>query len=387
MAWLPGDVLRLSTRPGTQVTPVHLDDPAHLPATLATWAAGGGYTAGGYTASASAAGAHTAAEFRLDLDLGAPAPAELEPVDFEVPVQATTLHPSLAELATVVVAGPGVVRHGQADALARFAAEAGVGVATSWGAAGVLGEGNPHHLGTVGLQARDLDLAGVVGAELVITVGLDEDETPHHMFMDGASMVLDVDPRSLDSLAYQWSAHERVPAASPLRTGLAGLLAAHGAAEGVPLDPARAVRELRGVVAPGSLVAADPGPAGLWLARALPTTGSTSVVVPATGAPGVAAALAVVAARQGHPALAVTVDPLAPVTEAVLALAPTDTPVVVVRWGGEDRLDPAYHGRALRDALEHPGVHQVAVAVDLAQTRALVDLAGPVVAWGAGGDP
>ena len=74
------------------------------------------------------------------------------------------------------------------------------------------------------------------------------------------------------------------------------------------------------------LVAADPGPAGLWIARAFPTLVPGSVIVPAARQPGFAAAAALVAALDDRPAIAVTTDPVDPLTEAVLR-----------RWPGPGR--------------------------------------------------
>ena len=52
------------------------------------------------------------------------------------------------------------------------------------------------------------------------------------------------------------------------------------ASAAVPLSPARAAADLGATRPDGALVLADPGPAGLWVARALPTTELGSVVVP-----------------------------------------------------------------------------------------------------------
>ena len=76
------------------------------------------------------------------------------------------------------------------------------------------------------------------------------------------------------------------------------------ASEIVPLHPARAVVDLGAVLPPGGLVAADPGMAGLWVARTFPTPALSPgeprrVVVPARVEPGAAMTLAIAAARVG----------------------------------------------------------------------------------------
>ena len=74
----------------------------------------------------------------------------------------------------VVLAGPGVVaRDGAVEGLRAFAAAANVGVANTWGAKGVFNWDSPHHLGTVGLQARDFELLGFADHDLIIATGVD----------------------------------------------------------------------------------------------------------------------------------------------------------------------------------------------------------------------
>src|SRR5262249_52545121 len=85
-----------------------------------------------------------------------------------------------------------------------------------------------------------------------------------------------------------------------------------------PLHPARAVALLREALPRDGLLAADAGPAGLWVARTFATTDLGSVVVPASAADGAAAALATVADTRGRPAIAVTTAPVDDVTRALL---------------------------------------------------------------------
>ena len=128
---------------------------------------------------------------------------------------------------------------------------------------------------------------------------------------------------------------------------------------------------------------ADPGPAGLWVARALPTTEPGSVVVPSSRAPGAAVALALVAGLDQRPAFAVTTEPFDPTTEALVELGLVwNSPTVLVAWGADVVLPSAdAHLAALRAARREGGLQVMGVPVALEQTRLLVDLAGPVVAW------
>ena len=110
-------------------------------------------------------------------------------------------------------------------------------------------------------------------------------------------------------------------------------------------------------MAPGGIVTAEPGPAGLWVARTFPTDAPGTVIVPAVAIPGIGVALALAAARAGIAATAVTVEPLDDTSRALLELAEQlEAPVTLEVWGDD---------------------------VDLSLTALLVDAAGPVVAWAA----
>lgn len=369
LAWLPEQCLRLSSQPGTSIEPWVISDPVRLAAALATWSVGE---------------VHAASEYRIDLDLDAPAPPDVEPIQLDTPVEMMTLHPSLAELHTVVLAGPGVVRQGQGGALQSFAAQAGVGVLNTWGAKGVFPWDSPFHLGTGGMQERDFELAGFPDAELVIAVGIDEDEAPRVRWEYG--QVLEVQAESLASLAFDWPAPERSPARPPLYKRLFDALQPHYASDEVPLRPARAAADVAGALPGGGLVVVDPGPAGLWIARAFPTTAPGSVVVPATRARGFAAAAAFVAGVDRRPTFAITTDPVDDETKQVLELARgVDVPIVLAVWGAEGPMrSSSDHTAQLGEALADGGVRVVPVPVDFAHTRTLVQIAGPVVAWGGG---
>src|SRR4051794_17827311 len=73
----------------------------------------------------------------------------------------------------IVLAGNGVARGDAAPALRAFAHATGMGVAATFMGKGVLDCDDPHWRGTVGMQARDYELAGFKHADVVITVGYD----------------------------------------------------------------------------------------------------------------------------------------------------------------------------------------------------------------------
>jgi hypothetical protein len=367
LALLPGRRLRITASPGTDVVPVVVDDAALLPEAVATWSVGAVFGC---------------AELVLDLDLDAPVPDGAAPVSVDDIGQLLTLSPSLADFTTLVLAGPGVVRAGQIPALQAFAAQAGVGVVNTWGAKGVFAWDSPHHYGTAGLQARDFELAGFGEAQLVIAVGVDPDEAPRRLWAHG--QVLDIEPWQLAALAYNWPDPEPVPPYPALYRELSAALGPLYDSDASPLTPARAARDLSLVRPAGALVAADAGPAGLWVARTYPTTEPGSVLVPGRRADGFAIAAAMVSSLDSRVSFAVTTSPFDPISEALLDLAGrVGSAFVLCEWGADERWsDATAHKVALRSALAAPGIAHVGVPIDFGLTRTLTDVAGEIVAWG-----
>ena len=278
-ALLPGQVLRLSSRPGGVAEPVVVRSAAEIPIAASRAAA----IAGGPVPDTAA--------LQLDLDLAAPAPAGLVPVRLE-PAPALEA-PALTDGRAVVLAGPGVVRAGAVDALRDLAAAASLGVVNTWGAKGVFDWRSDHHLGTAGLQERDFELCGFDEYDLIVGVGVDPAESSRERWALAPSRQLD--PWQLRALAADPPVREP---ASIEPTELFGRLAAvvqplYRSGD-FPLSPGRVVAEVAAAVAEGGFVAADPGRTGLWMARAFPTSELGSVLVPATVAAGVATAAALV---------------------------------------------------------------------------------------------
>lgn len=367
VALLPGRRLHLGSQPGLPGERFVLDEPSSIPSVIAAWSFGR---------------VHASVDIDLALDLDAPAPA-LDPIRLdEAGGEVLTLSPSLAELHLMVLAGPGVVRTGHVEALRTFAAQAGVGVANTWGAKGVFPWDSPFHLGTVGLQARDFELVGLGDAELLVVTGLDPLESPDTRWA-GRGQVLEVEPWQLAALAWRWDEPHRTPQRPPLYTDLAAALAPLYESDTVPLTPARAAAGLAAARPAGGLVVADPGLAGLWVARAFPTTEPGSVVVPAAFVRGFAAAAAAVAGLDARPVVAVVTDPPDAATLELLALADHwGVAVSLEVWGADVSLpSAAAHADRLAGSFGEPGVKVLPVPVDFAHTRTLVEVAGEVVAW------
>jgi thiamine pyrophosphate-dependent acetolactate synthase large subunit-like protein len=238
-----------------------------------------------------------------------------------------------------ILVGPGVVADGCVAGLHAFADRVACGVVNTWGAKGVLRWDDPRHFGTAGLQARDFELAGLGEVEVLVTSGLALAEVTTQPWADRAEVV-DVAPGALAS----WD--QPLPPGSLERPALYTALAAVvGPLYEVPGSPPARAAALAAALPPGGLVVAEPGLVGFWVARTFPTSAPGSVVVPAAGGREAAWAMAAEAAAAGR---AVT----------LVAGAPVALPGVVTEvWdAAEVDLDPS----------------------------ALVEVAGPIVAWRSG---
>jgi len=271
----------------------------------------------------------------------------------------------VARATAIVVAGPGIVPAG-VGAVRAFSRATGVGVLNTYGVKGLFRWDDPSHYGTIGLQARDLELAGILDADVVIAVGLDDRELAASALGPRAAIVV---PDELE----QWRDRVRPTPRGPLFDRLRTALAAPYASERVPLNPAAAVADIAALLPPSGIVCAEPGLAGLWVARALPTLELGSVFVPPTASDGAAARHAAAAAAEGRGALYVTDH---------LPRAEPPPGVVVEVWQphGTQRTRQERR-RTLAGALASRTACVLATAVDLDETQLLVDVAGPVTAW------
>lgn len=253
-----------------------------------------------------------------------------------------------------VLAGPGVLRDRAVDGLRAFAEAANVGVANTWGAKGVVRWDSSHHLGTCGLQARDFELLGFADLDLLWTVGLDPAESPAERIELGARVV-PIQSADLAPFATGVARSSYPIAPPPLFERIAAVAQPGYVDERFPRHPARAVIDLKQRMAPRGIVTAEPGPAGLWLARTFPTDAPGTVVVPAVARPAIGVACGLAAARAGITTIAVVVDSLDDTGRALVELARSlDAPLSIEVWGDD---------------------------VDLSLTSLLVEAAGPVVAW------
>lgn len=324
----------------------------------------------------------------LDIDLATPAPGLwpepvppsdrwLEPADDVAGRIASAASP-------LVLAGPGVVAAAAVPGLHALASAGRLGVLNTWGAKGVFDWRSRHHLATAGLQALDFELAGLPGADLVIAVGVDLDESPAERWLHAGAVT--VDPRALSPLAQQL---DRVGPWLPvpeLRHRLAAVTQAGWAAAGAPLAPTAATRNYGAVLGDGGRIAADAGLAGYWVARTFSTTEVGSAQVPAVAIPGFAAAVALVSrllapARQ---VLAVIDGAPSDMTRRLLELADSlGRGFAVEAWSVDgDALDASAHLDRLGRLAVAQRSEVVTVATAAWQLDHIIEAAGPVVAWG-----
>jgi thiamine pyrophosphate-dependent acetolactate synthase large subunit-like protein len=326
----------------------------------------------------------------LDLDLAAPAPDVVPPAPTpaEVPRDPDPDHVKrlASARAPVVLAGPGVVDNRAASGLNALAAAGGLGVLNTWGAKGVVDWRSRHHWATVGLQARDFELGGLGNADLIVATGIDPREAPAERWQ--VAPVLDVAPQSLGPLAEQCARPDDELAMPPLRAALAAVTQQGWATETEPLAPTRATLHYARCFGSGGLVAADPGVAGYWVARTVATTELGTVQVPAVrDAEGFAPACALVA-RLRHPwraALAAVDGPLRPAVRGVLETADrlgVSVPLEAWHGDGGPTLSADAHLERLRKLALAERPVPASLAVDGSQLARMIDVAGPIVAWG-----
>ena len=282
----------------------------------------------------------------------------------------------------VVLAGPGVVRRRAVGGLRALAAAGKLGVLNTWGAKGVFHWRSRHHWATVGLQELDFDLGGLRGADLVLTVGLDEAEAPRRLWERFPHR--NVTPELLGPLAERWGAPGQFAEMPPLRDRLAAVTQAGWTATASPLMPSLVTRHYAEVLGQGGVVAADPGTAGFWVARTFATTRLGTAFVPGEAVYGWAAACVLVAraAAPWRPGLAVVDGPLDEATRAVLEQgALLGIPIGLEVWQPDGRaVDADAHVERLT-ALASGSADVVTLATDGRQLTEMIDVAGPVRAW------
>ncbi|MDP9294833.1 MAG: acetolactate synthase large subunit [Actinomycetota bacterium] len=222
----------------------------------------------------------------------------------------------------VVLAGNGVARVGAAPALREFARATGIGVAETFMGKGLLDYEDPCALGTVGLQSRDYALAGFEDADVVITVGYDlvehapknwnpsrdkrivcvdtvSAEVDEH-FMTEVDLIGDLH-HILTRLAEELRDAPHDTGDSRLNDIVLGRFESAKDDDGFPMQPPRALWEIRQALGPLDLLISDVGLHKLWIARMFPAHEPNTVLI-ANGLAGMGIALpTAIAAKLVYP--------------------------------------------------------------------------------------
>jgi acetolactate synthase I/II/III large subunit len=222
----------------------------------------------------------------------------------------------------IVLAGNGVARAGAAPALREFARATGIGVAETFMGKGSLDYRDPNALGTVGLQSRDYALAGFEDADVVITVGYDLvehapanwnpkrdktivciDSVPPEVdehFITEVDLVGDL-YHILSRLAEELRLAPHQPRGSRLDDIVLGRFEAAKDDDAWPMQPPRALWEIRKVLGREDMLISDVGLHKLWIARMFPAHEPNTVLI-ANGLAGMGIALpTAIAAKLVYP--------------------------------------------------------------------------------------
>jgi acetolactate synthase-1/2/3 large subunit len=201
----------------------------------------------------------------------------------------------------VALAGNGVVRAGAAQALREFSRATGIPVAETFMGKGVLDATDPRALGVVGLQARDYTMAGFEDADVVLAIGYDlVEHAPKHWNprKDKRIICLDAVPAEVDEhfmpevelvgdlqhVLYRLSdeGSREVPHSSGsrrLHDLITGRLEAAKDDPSFPMQPPRALWEIRQVLGREDILISDVGLHKLWIGRMFPAHEPNTVMI------------------------------------------------------------------------------------------------------------
>ncbi|HWT22444.1 MAG TPA: acetolactate synthase large subunit [Solirubrobacteraceae bacterium] len=244
---------------------------------------------------------------------GAPLPVpaganRVEPGDRELLQAAQVIR---AASNPIVLAGNGVARNRAAPALRQFARTTGIGVAETFMGKGALDYEDDHALGTVGLQSRDYALAGFDDADVVITVGYDlVEHAPENWNPRADKTIVAIDTTQPEVDAHYICEVELVGdvyhvlsrlteelrdlrhdvPSSRLDDIVLGRFEAGARDDAFPVQPPRALWEIRQALGPQDMLISDVGLHKLWIARMFPAHEPDTVFI-ANGLAGMGIAL------------------------------------------------------------------------------------------------
>jgi acetolactate synthase I/II/III large subunit len=223
----------------------------------------------------------------------------------------------------VALAGNGVVRANAAPALREFVRATGIPVAETFMGKGLLPPDSPNALGSVGLQAGDYDMAGFGDADLVLAIGYDLVEQSPETWnpkRDKRVICIDSEPAETDAyfmpevelvgdiyhvLARLGEECRHVPhqgGSAKLREVVLGRFEQARDDDSFPMQPPRALWEIRNALERDDILISDVGLHKLWIGRMFPAYEPNTVLI-ANGLAGMGFAVpAAIAAKLVHPA-------------------------------------------------------------------------------------
>ena len=222
----------------------------------------------------------------------------------------------------VALAGNGVIRGGATPALREFVRATGIPVAETFMGKGLLPYDNPKALGSVGLQSGDYSMAGFEDADVVLAIGYDlVEHSPEHWNpkRDKRIVCIDSVPAEIDEyftpdvelvgdlysiLARLAEECRHVPhqgGSTRLREVVLGRFEAAKDDDAFPVQPPRALWEIRQALGREDVLISDVGLHKLWIGRMFPAYEPNTVLI-ANGLAGMGFAVpAAIAAKLVHP--------------------------------------------------------------------------------------
>ena len=222
----------------------------------------------------------------------------------------------------LALAGNGAIRGHAARALRSFVHNTGIPVAETFMAKGLVDYEDQKALGTVGLQARDYEMAGFEDADLVIAIGYDlVEHSPKHWnpnrdkqiividsiaaevdqnFVPDVELIGDV-AHVLARLAADCSRSQTTAGTSRLHEVVMAALNEARDDDHFPVRPPRALWDLRQALGRSDILVSDVGLHKLWIGRMFPAHEPGTVLI-ANGLAGMGFALpTAIGAKLVHP--------------------------------------------------------------------------------------
>ncbi|HEX2104579.1 MAG TPA: acetolactate synthase large subunit, partial [Solirubrobacteraceae bacterium] len=225
-------------------------------------------------------------------------------------------------ISPVILAGNGVVRARAAPALRELCRATGIAVAETFMGKGVVDAFDSHALGTVGLHDRDYAMAGFEDADVVIAVGYDlVEHAPAHWNPRKDKKIVVVDSQAaeideyfqpqvelvgdiyhvLSRLAEECRDVPHSGGSQRLRDVVLGRFESARTDAAFPMQPPRALWEIREALGREDILISDVGLHKLWIGRMFPAHEPNTVLI-ANGLAGMGFAVpCAIAAKLVHP--------------------------------------------------------------------------------------